>query len=177
MKAELNEANKEKFFALYWGQDIVFNDESSPLSNNYFSELDQQFMYDHGVAFYRLGLKSISKISDQDAIEVAKRLMPIFAECNSIEVHRECNVCVKFIGLGEVKIYHPELSFIVNDYNNPNGAIYQSPENISHCIDFIRSKGYFHPWMGLSAHDLEQADWIILDEEIDIPFIRDSKLK
>ena len=67
MKAELNNENKAKFFALYWGQDWltcpVLGDRGHIYSNT---------MKDDQIKDRWLTLKPLSSISDEDAIEVAK---------------------------------------------------------------------------------------------------------
>lgn len=117
MKTEINNENKSKFFALYWGQKVV-KDKSSQLlyvSPNINLEHESWF----------LTLKPLSAISDED---------------------------VEIIDLG------------LEDYNedgwwNKHGDFYWWA---STDVDYLRSKGYALPWMGLSVEEMIQAGWIKL---------------
>lgn len=121
--------NKVKFFALYWGQNILISKVSdgsvrSKVLGRYFEgELREAF----------LELKPLSSISDEDAIEVSK-------------------LCVNGNNkrIDDIKVY---------------ARIYASQSSLIN--DFLRSRGYALPWMGLSVEELVQRGWIKLKEGIE----------
>jgi hypothetical protein len=113
MKAEINNENKAKFFALYWGQEIQSH--------------RKELFHVTGILISQswLTLKPLSSISDEDA---------------------------EFIDLQS------------EDYNEDGwfdgeGIFYYWA---SFDVDYLRSKGYALPWMGLSVEEMVQADWIKL---------------
>lgn len=121
---ENNLENKERFFALYWGQKV---------------------MYVGGVGFVKIGhagwnlkhpdffleLKPLSSISDEDAIEVSK-------------------LCVNGNDkrIDNIKVY---------------ARIYASQSSLIN--DFLRSRGYALPWMGLLVEELVQRGWVKLKQK------------
>jgi hypothetical protein len=113
MKAEINNENKAKFFALYWGQEIL--NDGIETGGNVGDCEEEMFLL----------LKPLSSISDEDA---------------------------EFIDLQS------------EDYNEDGwfdgeGIFYYWA---SVDVDYLRSKGYALPWMGLSVEEMVQADWIKL---------------
>jgi len=110
MNSVINNENKAKFFALYWGQAVLWEPF---IGQNVF--VDQHFSWDLvGRAFYYLNLKPLSQISDEDVEE----------------------------GYWHLYAYHIPVSAIN--------------------IDYLRSKGYALPWMGLSVEELVDAGWVKL---------------
>lgn len=117
MKPEINNENKAKFFALYWGQKVV-KDKSSQLlyvSSNINLEHESWF----------LTLKPLSSINDEDA---------------------------EIIDLGSED--YDELGW----FDKEGMFYYWSFID----VDYLRSKGYALPWMGLSVEEMIQAGWIRL---------------
>jgi hypothetical protein len=172
MKAEINNENKSKFFALYWGQSIGFvkNDMNG-------WEVGKCNFIDS------IELKPLSSISDEDAIEVAKICHQMDngweivkrnnTEFGSVHLHRKGNVN---------DIYHTSITFhyaevIANhhflktedddavSFKVNIGKINQTekkPVPYIAIVDYLRSKGYALPWMGLSVEEMVQAGWIKL---------------
>lgn len=134
MKAEINSENKKKFFALYAGQRVLADN----LRSN--ERLDQSWNWSH--PDFWLNLKPLSQISDEDAIEVAKMLdwFALDFEENHLDQFKKhfLNQALEWDHYG---IY---TSLIV--------------------IDFLRSRGYALPWMGLSVEELIAAGWVKLTE-------------
>ena len=64
MKAEINNENKAKFFAQYWGQKVVSHLEYPDLSTN---TIDGALIKKYSEEDYFLILKPLSSISDEDA--------------------------------------------------------------------------------------------------------------
>lgn len=121
MKAEINNENKEKFFAQYWGQDIIHHDDIQ--YTGYYNSVDEQHMYDSGVDGYCLVLKPLSLISDEDANVLGFLCKEIFL-----------------------------------NYNNRTGIL------STFQTDYLRSKGYALPWVGLSVEEMVESGWIKLIE-------------
>jgi hypothetical protein len=132
MKAEINNENKAKFFALYWGQRIMsyrYLKEyqlSSPLS-----------VWTENVVY--LELKSLSQISDEDA--------RVIAEQN------------RFNGNYDVfpKVGRDILRRV---FELEDSQMCLPTES----ADYLRSKGYALPWMGLSVDEMVDGGWIKLTE-------------
>ena len=63
MKAEINNENKARFFALYWGQDVLkWHKNFNVLEKQ---KVEAQII--HWIQFITLELKPLSSISDEDA--------------------------------------------------------------------------------------------------------------
>lgn len=129
--------NKLKFIVQYYGQKVA--NIQHPFEEDYIGKVEGLFIEEINY----LELKSISSITDED---------------------------LYFIGFlfGWEKLY---------GVNHPN-VLYQAKEIISrlfthpnsHCelslylnlYDYLRSKGYALPWMGLSVEKLQEYGWIKL---------------
>ena len=107
MKAEITNENKAKFFALYWGQDIL--SDGIEIGANVGDCEEEMF----------LQLKPLSSIASLEDIQN---------------------------GFFTVE---PNLDYQVQIINQ----------------DYLRSKGYAIPWLGLSVEEMVEAGWIKLVEE------------
>ncbi len=123
MKAEINNENKARFFALYFRQEIMgTNDFPSP---------QDCFVAVWHVDKYYLNLKPLSAITEEDA--------------NAID--------------------------LTDEHFNERGFFGKSPIDDSFYYwsfedaDFLRSKGYAIPFMGLSVDEMVKAGWIKLMEQ------------
>lgn len=131
--------NKAKFFALYWSQEVV----KDGLNNS--EKCSVQFALSESIYIEGyLELTTLSQISDEDAIEVAKILGN--AE-NGSSIEWDCGgESFDFIGdyCGTV-YYDGEI-----DYNENE----QVSLLILQAYDYLRSKGYALPYMSLSIEKL-----------------------
>jgi hypothetical protein len=109
MKAKIDNENKVKFFALYWGQQVL------KVTSTNLTTVSSQWNFEHKDLY--LELKQLSAISYEDSLN-----------------------CFWVINAGQ-----PYPFTITN-------------------IDYLRSKGYALPWMGLSVEDMVLAGWIKLIE-------------
>lgn len=162
--------NKAKFFALYWGQDIMkyyFEDETF--------HIIQGFMHPNYLKASHLQLNPISQISDEDAIEVAsiilnKKINPLqlirWDWRYSVIVNREKSVQDENV---EIEMYVSitydscDIKFIW-DYKHSKGVGQQErhcPNSVT-AYDYLRSKGYAVTYMGLSVEKLVEYGWIKL---------------
>jgi hypothetical protein len=132
MKAEINNENKAKFFALYWGQAVLWEPF---IGQDVF--VDQHFPWDLvGKDYHYLNLKPLSQISDEDAIELG------YSACND---PLNANYGMSASGT------------FFDDWT-------QRQDMLMSDSDYLRSKGYALPWMGLDVKELIEAGWIKLIE-------------
>lgn len=118
MTPEINEQNKQRFFALYWGQWIMVR-----YNRNGASGIGESTM--RNVRNSYLLLTPLSMISDED---------------------------IDVLSWGENRILTKRQVFEVSISHS-----YHIKE-----IDFLRSRGYALPWMGLSVEKLVQSGWVKL---------------
>lgn len=161
---ELTLENREKFFALYYGQEVWLRKD-----NQLFIMDGESIETPYGIGIL---LKPLSSITDEDAVEMAR----IALYHPTIEGF--CNDDV-WIGEGdldnignhslEVGMRCWEGTLTINDQT---GIVKLSDEdkdeqfvfNTSKLVDYLRSKGYALPWMGLSVEEMVEAGWIKLKE-------------
>lgn len=125
--------NKAKFIALHWGQKIALY--KGHLYNTVGNHNDEDV----------LELKPLSDISDEDLI-----------------------LCLTILGTKHIlptdsKEFIQELrNSFIEGLENPEfyGTFY--PFRVIKLIDFLRSRGYALPWMGLSVEELINRGWIKL---------------
>lgn len=120
--------NKRKFFALYFGQELLsWKDKlvKRLCKVEEISEIDIREDFE----FYFLKLTPLSKISDEDAIKCWENDNYIPSENDVKNVER----------------LFTEMSAINSDY--------------------LRSKGYALPWMGLTVEEIIDYGWVELKTE------------
>lgn len=133
--------NKAKFFALYWGQNCAWM--KRPHEIEYLEKVS-----DYSITWISyLELKPISSISDEDAIEVYNIMIPLGKSAEKERI---------FYGRSFIKDY---------DTTNETLEFAQSYLDIQRAIDFLRSRGYALPWIGLSVEQLIEYGWIKLKED------------
>lgn len=125
--------NKVKFFSQYWGQNIFVNPILDPRPVNNIYLFD--YVEPEDIDDEYLELKSLSSITDEDAIGVINIL--------KVELHSDS-----------------EIEFIHNAIKTYIDKGYKGID--SHILDYLRSKGYALPWMGLSIETLQEYGWIKL---------------
>lgn len=152
MKVEINNENKAKFFALYWGQEIFRYrnvDKISPQAINIHVDhytLNPTVVFEFGY----IVLKHLSSISDEDAIEVAK-----------------INTSIDWNNGLEPSVWINSFGYKV--VSNGTGLIQRYGQTLIcepylslHQFQLLISKGYALPWMGLSVEEMVEAGWIKL---------------
>lgn len=129
--------NKEKFFGVYMGVECRMSPEYVNVEIYIESGLCSTHDY--------LLLKPLSSITDEDAKEIFVIHYEEYVEgCNDI---------------GDVRDY-------INEYIS--GRSWDYPTiflTLINTIDYIRSKGYALPWMGLSVETLIDYGWVKLKTE------------
>lgn len=121
--------NKERFFAMYWGQKVMKKNIDG--LENFITEPDGFIRSISNEVF--LVLKPLSAISDEDASSLRG-----------------------FINKGDFLFY---LRKCKNQYDFIDSNL--SLEN----LDYLRSRGYALPWMGLSVEELVNRGWVKLKGE------------
>lgn len=155
--------NKAKFFALYWGQNI----QSYKLTYSWKRDVKV-----NGYASGYLTLKPLSTVTDEDAIEVLK----IFGQYNSGYVYQfitKTNSWKEtFRQVYTNDLYkdggHQGIDAITVHCNFTDKGLHalhsNRDETYWRALDFLRSKGYVLPWMGLSVAEMVKSGWVKLKE-------------
>lgn len=126
--------NKAKFIAFYWGQYVGMY--KFPFEEILQGMVDEKCFID--IAY--LVLTPLSQITDEDAIEVIKILQSI--------------------GIGSTAMREPKEYLLNGSLMNQFGTF----QLMAPVVDYLRSKGYALPWMGLSVEQLVEYGWIRLKE-------------
>lgn len=131
---ENTKENKEKFFTQYWGQELAFiSDEEFIVDHNFIYR--QQFTPD--ISY--LQLTPLSKITDKDAIKVA-RIIGFGGESDHA-INCGKHVCKHLFDFESNQIF---------------------VKKGLRLFDYLRSKGYALPYNGLSVEELINRGWIKL---------------
>jgi len=165
MKAEITPENRAKFFAQYWGQNIFH--WKYPEYSTHENVIDK--VSAATVEYANCGsllLKPLSSISDEDAIEVAK------IACPELFHTRKSGHYVDRSQIDWISVKHDynykSVDIDIDGYvlvcDESDGSLYERNPNMVHAIDYLRSKGYALPWMGLTAQEMVEAGWIKLIE-------------
>ena len=138
------EISKENLFAQYWGQKVAL----------YFENI---FSYDFGFPKHwfndtKLKLKSLSGLSKEDAI---------FIYCSKNGILKTDRVSLVEYSFSNnilgIEIYSPDYNtqLIPKDYFSIDGLSVK-------LTDYLRSKGYAVPFMGISVENLIENGWVVL---------------
>lgn len=157
--------NKAKFISLYWGQRVLM----TPLDNVTMRSKVCGAIEDYVRNSY-LELTPLFQITDEDAIVVGKMLSYYSDEINierrENEIWMICDEYIKVI-IGVIKFGILAKSIDgepseVNTHYNKDIVFYEN--EMVGVIDYLRSKGYALPWMGLSVEQQIEFGWIKLKE-------------
>lgn len=141
MKTANNKYNKEKFFAQYWQQLVLFSTEDGvlfPVNGITLIDIEKDYLL----------LKSLSDITDKDAIEVYCSNLIGFPK-------HQANLIKKYFsnGILSVQISHKNYNHLAEIFLDTNYFDLRR-------VDCLRSKGYALPYMDLSINDLISYGWI-----------------
>ena len=134
MEIQNNLENKSIFFAQYWGQRVVRH-LGLGLEEHTFL-VNENILCKYDITEYYIRLTPLSSITDDDAIEVAK------FEGSFDDAIIRGNYLINNI-------------LVVDDYNSDTHLVIK-------IVDYLRSKGYALPYMGLSVEKLIEYGWIKL---------------
>lgn len=174
----INSENKKKFFALYWGQEIF--EWRYPENSIREGVLESEPPLKDYINSLFINLKLVSDISDEDAIEVAKlmlgngdkqylNLMSDFEvirndeilktrEPQTIEINFMANLFADKIEKTRLTIYTDIVSFYLGYFRKTHKSL--PLHGFLRVIDYLRSKGYALPYMGISVDEMIEFDWI-----------------
>ncbi len=158
--------NKAKFFAQYWGQEVLsdFTDKGKrclyPIVVSNFYNIEKPDVY--------LELKPLSQITYEDAIEVSKvsgqDIFTVIEKHNNIDIlvrpskkwrknnTWEANQTIK-INSENCTVYYDNGESWDDNYNYDLGL---------QAYDFLRSKSYALPYMDLSVENMIEYGWVKL---------------
>lgn len=139
--------DKARFFALYWGQKVFkeTGHPKSPLCNVCPTFMDE-------CEKWHLELKPLSSITDEDALPLAQAFAPM-------EIIKEAKID---------RSRHHYTLIRVSRGNWPTSKYTTKSEYLHHipaysgCSDYLRSKGYALPFLGLSVEKQIEYNWIKL---------------
>lgn len=132
--------NKAKFFAQYWGQKVLHRQHL--VNGNLIDLVYNKDTKDK----YWLGLKPLSSITDEDAIILMNIIYPEF---DKKEILYKKDRFIYF--LSKNPIYHISMECV--------------EDNCIYVFDYLRSKAYAIPWMGLSVDELIEYGWVKLEDK------------
>jgi len=157
MKPELTLELKKRFYAQYYGQKVMA-DKQMPDKT-----FDVDLTYAERERSY-LKLRSVSKITDEEAIEVAKIILPRF-DVSSVERGDEVGV---WLGDHRVSIYNDSSGFCLEYREHPKQIescyITMNIFNELHAYQYLQSIGVITDFMGYSVEELVNAGWVRLIE-------------
>jgi hypothetical protein len=163
MKTQNTLENKAKFFAQYFGQEIAEITKGSYTKKlGSIKVIDYDILKSVGLERmlkikYSLKLKPLSKISDEDAIEVARIL---HGEEGDFKIVYNADSLTSVSAFGRPCYAETIDIFWIGDLR------YETADSIKilNAYDYLRSKGYAIPWLDLSVKDLIEYGWIKLEE-------------
>lgn len=152
--------NKAKFFAQYYGQKVLC---IRKLNETKLYVGFDDFTHKEKLETDYLELKPLSQITDEDAIEIAKLAnSPSFAIPKQWEI--KIDIEYGFLTISSNKSNHSfdldlkDGHLTMYDCGNKSDMFF----NHYDICDYLRSKGYALPYMGLSIKDLISYQWIKL---------------
>lgn len=169
-----NFETKNKLFGLYIEQN-VYCDDSTGIKNEDFYSLYQS-VGDMSNTSY-LNLISIEKITDEDAIQVAKLAHQIDGEFSIFRKGNPKEFLIHIKKEADVLIYHTSINkyCCINTnwfFKDPNenskvniGEIIttsRKPVPYIAIVDYLRSKGYAVPFLSMSVDVMVEYGWIKL---------------
>lgn len=175
MKTENTLENKTKFFAQYWGQNVL--SDISNLGNKEIYPVNISNMY--GIDRSYLELKPLSQITDEDINFVAKVCHQVpnlnfeikrqddIVHATSVDKSGiERHICINFkYATINCNIRIPEDNDKLISYKVNIAEIHMNASRVVgyiQSLDYLRSKGYAVPYMDLSVKDLVEYGWIKL---------------
>lgn len=136
--------NKAKFFFIYYGQRIWRYPHSNGVTTLLY--IDANTVHDKIYVGFRghLELRSLSSITDEDAIELVKTHGYIENQLTEENGRSLVNSIIK----------GTDMPFF-----------YIKKEKFGHTIDYLRSRGYALPYMGASVETMVEWGWIKLKKD------------
>ena len=157
---ENTKQNKERFFGIYISQKVLANTQGVKYPLVY---LNKSWNWTH-YGFY-LELKPISKLTNEDAIEVSK--ICSFCDGEGFIVDLDESTIYVYDKYNENPYGQNTFKIFFNDFEiyslDDEGNVFEYDWNrLIEVSDYLRSKGYALPWMGLSVEKQIDYGWIKL---------------
>ncbi len=146
---------KDQFFVQYWGQKVL------RLAGEPLTGWNHYYVYGESVEVWKtqyLELASLSNISDEDCIAVAKIMG--YKKCKYI-VRQPENIFIEEFKTKSGEEITIDLKSCSIEWNN--GVGYDGYENSGaelNVYQYLQSKGYALPYMNYSVEDLIEKGWI-----------------
>ncbi|WGQ15544.1 hypothetical protein [Sphingobacterium faecium] len=179
---ENNLENKAMFFAQYWGQSFLNGINGTAI----LSLIDINDI-SLGRISGKLILKSLSSITDDHLMKVVEIVLP-YLQDPSFRISKgytrngknicETVICIEvteFVDIIHRNILHALIQVDTEEHDIITGMFEDdgkllrddATDNILHAYDFLRSKGYALPFMGLTVEKQIEYGWIkILESEV-----------
>lgn len=149
---EITQEIKEKIFALYWGQDVFFHPEEWLTTMRSIVEGLQDGTFEGDMSKCHLILKSLSSISDEDAIECC--LMNWEVNHSTIKIQKikryDKEIIIDFAFIHEDSRLNLEDGY----HYTETGMGFTEKGLTLKQTDFLRSKGYALPAYDFSVDEL-----------------------
>lgn len=170
MKTENNSTNKAIFLSQYWNQEVlcipnlIYTGNPPEPSHEEWIEVKVDEFYIMKVANSTLPafLTPLSQITDEDAIEITK-----ISICrNPFAVHVRRNDCgeIEIENISQHSTWKLFISGIYIYFKCGNSRREVDSTTMLAIYDYLRSKGYALPWMGLSVDELVEYGWVKLKD-------------
>lgn len=149
---ENNLNNKAKFFAQYFGQNVfkvlTKEEQKNPMYNGFpdVYEISPNNLYNRDIKNAWLELNSMSNINNDDAFECLKIL--------------NNNKKLDYLDLDLDEVKENIADFLDSKTNVLIGTIYI--DSILKLFDYLRTKGYALPFIGISVEEQIEYGWIKL---------------
>lgn len=141
---ELTNELKARFFALYWGQQVgKIEPTKEYLGLCWVKHFDSLHPVISPSELSYLELRPLSSITEEEATEVANTVYPYVTDSERVDL----DAIVKYL----TGIY-------------PIDGSEDTTNNMFHLCDYLRSKGFALPFMGISVDEMLKAEWIKLKE-------------
>lgn len=138
--------NREMFMALYWGQNVVnFGSDKLIVDGKLYRVYDILECY--------LELKPLSSITDEDAITIYRKVL-------YTKGHHDYHKLKKTDEIKQGKACALSCLYLKGGYCGFGAGTGQWVS------DYLRSKGYALPFMGLSVEKLVEYGWVKLKTEV-----------
>jgi len=179
---EINSESKAKFFAQHIGAEILYPDTDNKIITAYLTGISisdgiettykrkkkgcsgdylsfkSNGNHNSDALHAKIILKPLSSITDEDAIEVAEFMG--LTEGDFEINHRPTDIHID-ADSQELTLFFEDCSIYFNDFNSDEAS---TGTDYLSVYDYLRSKGYALPWMGLSVEQMVEAGWIKLQE-------------
>ena len=157
MKAEINNENKARFFTQYWGQKVLVYPKDNLAGRSGGIDVVGWMISTDVCVNGHLELKPLSFISDEDATELIR--IKLVNEGYPLTQITDIKVGIHSkTGIKDKTSIEAVVSF--KDWGDSVERIFIDDNMSCFYADFLRSRGYLVPFMGLTCEELIEAGWV-----------------